>query len=249
MVTLKNVSVTYKNSKFPVLAGITLNINPGEILSVWGPNGCGKSTLLRLIGGILGEEATVVGEISHSCELTAIGIVPQDPVTALLPWFRPTRNVGIYSRKTLAPEEIEGHLGQFGFTRKEILRRTTQLSEGFQQRLAWACAFLPGENLLILDEPFSNQDREWTPRLMNRLMKFVDAGNSAVLISHEPGITVLASHRIVLLQQDANQVTGVAREVGVRLNDRSFKALRSAPVENYVAELLEQYYSVETVEV
>src|ERR1700741_1741928 len=103
MLALERVGKTYPNGVH-ALGGVTLTVDPGEIVAVIGGSGCGKSTLLRAISGLdpASEGAVVLDGERLSAPHEKIGIIFQEP--RLLPWLKVADNVGFGLRKRPKPE-------------------------------------------------------------------------------------------------------------------------------------------------
>src|SRR5690606_38581667 len=84
---LASVSKSFANGTH-ALDGITLDIEPGEFVSIVGPSGCGKSTVLRLIAGLMEPES---GSVRFPQGRPQVGFVFQEPT--LMPWARALDNV------------------------------------------------------------------------------------------------------------------------------------------------------------
>src|SRR5271157_2048635 len=92
MLALDRIGKTYPNG-VRALDGVTLNVAPGEILSVVGGSGCGKSTLLRVISGLDRPTGRVsLDGVLITAPHPKIGMVFQEP--RLLPWLTVADNVG-----------------------------------------------------------------------------------------------------------------------------------------------------------
>ncbi len=145
------------------LAGVDMEIEPGEFVALLGPSGCGKSTLLRLIAGLDQPDAGAVildGQDPRRLRRGEIGYVFQD--AGLLPWRDVTANVEL-------PLEI---LGVAKAQRSEAAlaairdvgiddaadRYPAQLSGGMKMRASLARAIVTRPRLLLLDEPFAALD-------------------------------------------------------------------------------------------
>src|SRR5271163_1382862 len=106
MLILDRVSKTYPNGVH-ALGGISLNVDPGEIVAVIGGSGCGKSTLLRAIGGLdpASEGAVMLDGERVTAPHEKIGIIFQEP--RLLPWLKVADNVGFGLRQRPKPERMQ----------------------------------------------------------------------------------------------------------------------------------------------
>ncbi len=98
MLALERVGKTYPNGVH-ALGGVSLNVDPGEIVAVIGGSGCGKSTLLRAIAGLdpASEGAVMLDGERITAPHEKIGIIFQEP--RLLPWLKVADNVGFGLRK------------------------------------------------------------------------------------------------------------------------------------------------------
>src|SRR5689334_16354883 len=103
----ENIGVRFDTSEGPVVAvdDLTLDVRPGEFLSIIGPSGCGKSTLFNVIGGLLGgyQGRVTVGGETISGPHKAIGMVFQEEST--FPWRTVTDNVAFPLELTGMPKQ------------------------------------------------------------------------------------------------------------------------------------------------
>lgn len=155
---------TVERRPLPVLEGVELSLQSGEILAVLGPSGCGKTTLIQVLAGI---HPLTAGEIllqrqqsePLSPRMHRIGLIPQNH--GLLPWKTVRQNCLLPSmlrgeKRAFAPQDmmIVDELGLAPL----LDRYPRQLSGGQAQRAAVARALLFCPDLLLMDEPFSSLD-------------------------------------------------------------------------------------------
>ncbi|MDX2193637.1 MAG: ABC-F family ATP-binding cassette domain-containing protein [Gemmatimonadales bacterium] len=159
-----------------LLRDFTAVARRGDVIALVGPNGAGKSTLI----------ATLLGERPPAAGTGGLGgsIAPA--------WFRqdladlPTDQSVYDCIAHLRPEwgrgPIQGHLGAFGFSGDEVLRKTSVLSGGERARLALAIMVLAHANLLVLDEPTNHLDVESIEALEDALEAYE---GTVLLVSHD----------------------------------------------------------------
>jgi ABC-type Fe3+/spermidine/putrescine transport system ATPase subunit len=205
----------------PVLEGLSLGIEKGEILALLGPSGSGKTTALRLLAGF---ETPDRGRIS----------VAGEDVTDLPP---ARRNFGmVFQHYALFPHLTAGENVAFGLesrkvTKTEIARRVAEalalvelpqlvgrkpgeMSGGQQQRVAVARALAPEPRVLLLDEPLSNLDpslRERTRRELRSAIRRV--GITTVLVTHEQEEAFHLGDRIAVIEGGHLQQVGRAEDL------------------------------------
>ena len=197
------------------VAGVSLDIAPGEILCLLGPSGCGKTTLLRIIAGLETADRGAVrfdgrdlaGVPPHARDF---GMMFQD--FALFPHKNVFDNVAFGLRMRQRPRaEIAARVAEMlamvdldGFGARQI----AQLSGGEQQRVALARALAPGPRLLMLDEPLGALDRALRERLMvdvRAILKRV--GMTAVYVTHDQTEAFAVADRLAVM--NAGQIEQV----------------------------------------
>ena len=191
LVRFDNVDV--RAGGLPVLHGIDLEIEPGEIVTVVGPNGAGKSTLVR---ALIGAAVIDAGTITRAPDLR-IGYVPQS--LALDPGLPMTvrRFMALPSRAPAT--EIAEALDAFGATGLDD-KQMSAVSGGQLQRVLLARALLSRPNLLILDEPTKGLDPPGEAALYRRIEAVRnEAGAAILLVSHDLHVVMQASDRVVCL--------------------------------------------------
>jgi heme exporter protein A len=163
------------------LAGVDLDVAPGELLLVTGPNGSGKTTLLRLLAGLI---VPTAGELNVAADRGRIGFLGHEPL--VYRELTPLENLDLYGRLYRIPERRERIgmlLERFGLwaARRE---RTDALSAGMIQRLALCRTLLHEPQLLLFDEPFSALDAPGVDLLLDELSSHAE--RTIVVSSHQP---------------------------------------------------------------
>jgi putative spermidine/putrescine transport system ATP-binding protein len=189
--------------------GITLDIAPGELISLLGPSGCGKTTLLKIIAGFQRQTAgdvLVDGQSISGLPPNArqIGIVFQN--YALFPHMTVAQNVaygpqaaGRTRAETAATVTAMLDTVQMGAFRDRLPR---QLSGGQQQRVALARCLAIRPRILLLDEPFSALDKNLRLDMqieVKRLQR--EFGITTVLVTHDQEEALGMSDRIAVLSR------------------------------------------------
>lgn len=186
-----------------VLEGISLEIEPGEILAVLGPSGCGKSTLLRLVAGLDAPDAgsVTIDSVPVAPHEQRVGIGFQEP--RLLPWRTVAANVayglplgtGNAQRRERVTELLElVHLSD------SARLRPRQISGGMAQRVSLARALARRPGVLVLDEPFGALDA-LTRITMQDLLLDAHAAEptTIVLVTHDVDEAIALADRILVL--------------------------------------------------
>ena len=187
---------------YQVLRGVSLEIQPGEIVMLAGPSGCGKTTLLSILGGVLratagsvqiaGQETTTLSEPDlNDLRLWQIGFIFQSH--NLLAGLTAEGNIAAVLRmrgwsKRDALNQARVLLGEVNLAGKEQ-HQPGQLSIGQQQRVAIARALAGQPGLLLADEPTASLDAhngQVAMDLLRRLSR--QAGSSILVVTHDARI-------------------------------------------------------------
>ncbi len=212
------------------LGPIDLAIAADEIICLVGHSGCGKSSLLRLIAGLDRPERGTISldgaELAgpHGFvepERRRIGFVFQD--YALFPHLTVEENILFGLRRLPRPEALERVAVLLELTGLSALGRRYphMLSGGEQQRVALARALAPKPAVLLMDEPFSNLDRDLRERIRQDTVELLrKTGTTAVIVTHDPEEALSTGDRVVLMRNGLIVQAGTGRELHERPVDR-----------------------------
>ena len=207
--TLDVDNLTVRYGSAVAVDGVSLAIEPGEVVALLGPSGCGKTTLLRVIAGFVrqaGGHVLVDGTgIDHlPANQRNVGIVFQN--YALFPHMTVVENVayGLRARGQRGAEigrRVDRMLDmvQLGAFRERLPR---QLSGGQQQRVALARALAVEPSILLLDEPFAALDRNLRLDMqieVKRLQR--QLGLTTILVTHDQDEAMSVADRIAVMNK------------------------------------------------
>jgi ATP-binding cassette, subfamily F, member 3 len=190
VVTAKNVSIAVGDRTLVERFSGTLERT--GVVGIIGRNGSGKSTLLR---ALLGEHPTKGGELRLGGSIRT-GYYRQD--LSQVPLDKTLYDVIAALRPKWERGPIQGHLGRFGFSGQEVLRRADSLSGGERARVALAILMLSGANLLILDEPTNHLDVESIEALEDAIDGY---DGTVILVSHDRALLRALTTRIWILHE------------------------------------------------
>ena len=219
MLELRNVTAGYHRDR-PVLRGLSLTVNAGEITVLLGRNGSGKSTFLH----------TVMGEIAHSGEILLGGI----PLTSLKPRERAKRlsllpqhlpSPALSVRETVAMglsasvarlgaaewQQVMEKLQLLGIA--ELAERPVRtLSGGERQKVFLALSLLQNADVLLLDEPATYTDAPYAAQLHELLRAECARGKTLLLVMHDVGAALELADRVAVLENGSLSFYGTPHE-------------------------------------
>lgn len=174
---------------FPVLAGVDVRIDAGEVVLVSGPNGAGKTSLLRVLAGLLPVAAGVARVLGHDLRTdprshrAGVAFVAQE--TFCYDDLSVRRNLRLHARAANAPvHTVDDALRTLHLDDVADVAHG-QLSTGYRRRCALAVAMTRRVDLLLLDEPHAGLDPGARTLVDDVVMEARDRGATVVLVSHE----------------------------------------------------------------
>jgi zinc transport system ATP-binding protein len=191
LVQVEELTVRYGANT--VLSGVSLHVEPGEIVTIVGPNGSGKTSLLR---AIIGAVKPVKGRVTHGSGVK-IGYVPQNlHIDETLP-ITVSRFLKLPSGAAAA--DIDHALTQAGVP--DLAKaQLSKLSGGQFQRVLLARALIGKPDLLLLDEATQGLDQRGSASFYQQIETVRQNTSCAVLmISHELHVVMSASDRVICL--------------------------------------------------
>jgi len=208
--TVDGVWKTFPHKSGPqsVLRDVSLDVQPGEFVSLIGHSGCGKSTLLKAIGGLLpidggavqldGQPVTGPGP-DRAMVFQSYSLLPR------LGLFDNVRYAVRSARPDWSTAEADGaskrYLTAVGLWEHRN-KKPAQVSGGMQQRTAVARAFAVEPRVLLLDEPFGALDALTRARLQSQLIDLWRSESETeivVMVTHGIDEAILLSDRIVVM--------------------------------------------------
>jgi iron(III) transport system ATP-binding protein len=218
-VECRGIGLSYGRTE--VLKDVSLRVEPGEFFALLGPSGSGKSTLLRLIAGfnrqnrgeLRVDDRDISGVPPHARN---IGMVFQS--YALWPHLTVFDNVsfGLVERKVARDEvrrRTEAALDLVGL-REFAQRRPNQLSGGQQQRVALARTVVIEPQVLLLDEPLSNLDKNLRVTMRQELLALQrKLGITTIFVTHDQEEAMTTADRMAVLDGGILQQVGAPAEL------------------------------------
>jgi len=228
----------------PVLRGVSLTVDRGEVVCLLGPSGCGKTTLLRLAAGL---ERLQHGRIRIGGRVVAdpaagrqqppearrVGLMFQD--YALFPHLTVHDNVCFGIARTAGTDAwVRSALARMGLAAWERAYPHT-LSGGQQQRCALLRALAPHPDILLLDEPFSGLDVALRAQVREETASFLrETGIATLVVTHDPEEAMGLADRILVMRDGVVVQEGTPADIYLRPRD-PFVATLFGPVNQWTA--------------
>ena len=216
LISVEDVTKTYLMGTVPVnaVAGVSFNVEEGELLSVVGPSGSGKSTLMNILGcldvpsnGTYRLEGDDVGRLNDN-ELAQvrgrkIGFIFQ--TYNLLPRLSAVANVQLpllYIGGKDSRRRSMAALQRVGLSQR-LTHRPTELSGGEQQRVGIARALVKDPSIILADEPTGNLDTQSGRDIMEILHALhSEEGITVLIVTHDPEVAA-STDRVVSMRDGA----------------------------------------------
>jgi lipopolysaccharide transport system ATP-binding protein len=201
----------FKRFEYPVLKGVSFDIQRGETLGVVGRNGCGKSSLLRILNGVI---APLRGSVQHPRDITRIlltlGLGFDNNLSGRDNAMLSAMLQG-YSREEAkaALESIKefSELGDF------FERPVKTYSSGMRSRLGFSTAMKTRVDLLLIDETLSVGDQHFRNKAEKAMMEKIRSDQTVVFVSHSGEQIRKVCTRAIWLEQGVIQAEGDSHTV------------------------------------
>jgi putative ABC transport system ATP-binding protein len=214
LITTNELWKTYVmgSEEIHALRGVSINIEKGEYVAIMGPSGSGKSTLMNLIGcldtpskgsyQLNGKEVALMNDDELArIRNEEIGFVFQ--TFNLLPRATALHNVELPLVYAGVSGKDRQDRAKIALQKVELIDRAShrpnELSGGQRQRVAIARALVNNPSILLADEPTGNLDSKTGEEIMAVFARLHGAGNTIILVTHEPDIAAHA-HRVISIR-------------------------------------------------
>jgi branched-chain amino acid transport system ATP-binding protein len=211
--------------RVPVLRGIDLTLDPGEIVLVLGANGAGKSTLLRTIAGFIKPTRGSVRfdgtDISGRApeELARLGLRLVLDGHRVFPNLTVADNIrlGAAMHRDRSPsfDKLAGPAFEmFPILREKLHQPARDLSGGQQQMVALAQAFAAKPKVLLCDEPSLGLAQAILPPILQFLREWARSGTGIIIVEQQIGLALSIADRAIVLEHGEVKLSGTAVELG-----------------------------------
>ena len=212
VLSLNDVKKSYKlgdGTEFPVLKGINVSFEKGELVSIIGESGSGKSTLMNIIGGLDSKfegEVLVDGKNIGSFTEKELDIYRKNKIGFIFQSFNLVPHLTILDNVALAltlsnvkrSEQIERAkemLEKVGL-KDHIHKKPNQLSGGQMQRVAIARALINDPEMIVADEPTGSLDSQTTQQILDIITQIAQEGKLVLLVTHSEHVAECSSRVI-----------------------------------------------------
>lgn len=233
LLSVENLRKTFPGT--PVLHGIDLKVETGDVVAIIGPSGSGKTTLLRCLNFLEkadGGRLTFAGETFDLAKISRNNVLRIRKRTGFV-----FQNYNLFLNKTALENIIEGLIVGRGIKKElaqakahELLARfslthrenayPSELSGGQQQRVAIARALAGDPDIIYFDEPTSALDPELTRDVLSILRELAQQGLTMVVVTHELSFAKGVANKVVFMEAghvveagDAQTIFGNPKEL------------------------------------
>ncbi|MDX9900092.1 MAG: ATP-binding cassette domain-containing protein [Aliarcobacter sp.] len=192
---IKNLTFYYKKDN-PIYKDFSLELNKGELVTIFGKSGTGKTTLFELIFGSL-------KPIKGTIEKSKIAMIFQDPYNS----FHPTYSIKEQIKDIvgeISSKELNELLEKLTLKEEILDKKPHELSGGQLQRCSILRALLMKPDLLLVDEPTSALDNIIAYDVMKLLITLLDKC-AILLITHDLDMASWCSDKIIRLEENAKK--------------------------------------------
>ncbi len=216
ILTVDNIVAGYGETE--ILHGVSMHVEPGEAVTIFGPNGCGKSTLMKTIFGLLTpkqgsvvfEDSDITGMPTDRLIRMGMSYVPQTGNIFPSLTIEENLEMGAFVDDTDVRSQVSEMYRIFPDLERSRRQRAGSLSGGQRQMLAFARALMLRPRLLLLDEPSAGLSPLMAQLIFDRLRDIRSIGIAILIIEHNIRTALEMSDRGYVLADGQNQLDGSA---------------------------------------
>ena len=216
ILTVEGIFAGYGETE--ILHGVSMRVEPGEAVTIFGPNGCGKSTLMKTIFGLLTpkrgsvvfEDTDITGMPTERLIRLGMSYVPQTGNIFPSLTIEENLEMGAFVDDSDAQARIAEMYAMFPDLGRSRRQRAGSLSGGQRQMLAFGRALMLRPRLLMLDEPSAGLSPIMAQLIFDRLRDIQGTGVAILIIEHNIRTALAMSDRGYVLADGQNQLDGSA---------------------------------------
>ncbi|HAT1251560.1 ABC transporter ATP-binding protein [Corynebacterium striatum] len=247
--TAKDISLGY--GERDIITGLSVDIAPGKVTSIVGPNGCGKSTLLRSLsrllkptGGEIFLDGKAISEIPTKQLAASLGLLPQSPiapdgiVVADLVGRGRTPHQGLLGRWSQEDYDIVQESMEMTGVAELAERSIDELSGGQRQRVWIAMALAQRTDILLLDEPTTYLDIKHQLEVLDLLVELNEThGTTIAMVIHDLNLAARYSDELIAVSNGNVYAQGSPQDVMTQQTVKDVFGVDSVIVEDPVSGL------------
>lgn len=240
IIICRDVHKWYGN--YHALRGVSMEVNPGEVIVIFGPSGSGKSTFIRTLNRLEEHQQgqIVVNGIEMGHDVRNIEKIRQE-VGMVFQQFNLFPHLTVMQNITIAPtwvrkwpkmraEEVGMQLLERVGIPDQANKYPGQLSGGQQQRVAIARALAMQPKIMLFDEPTSALDPEMIKEVLDVMVKLAKSGMTMLVVTHEMGFARAVADRMFFFDQGQIVESGTPEEI--------FKAPKEERTKLFLSQIL-----------
>jgi branched-chain amino acid transport system ATP-binding protein len=217
MLELRGIEAGY--DEHTVLRGVSLTVEPGQVVAVLGPNGAGKTTLLRVVSGLLrpssgtvqldGEDITRTRP--HARARRGLCHIPEG--RGIYPTLTVRENLVLHSRKGEEATALDRATAAFPMLGEKLRQPAGQLSGGQQQMLSLVRAYLTSPRLVLVDEASMGLAPVVVDKIFEFLGDIAASGTALLLVEQYVSRALALASQVYLLNKGSVVFAGQAQDI------------------------------------